>query len=102
MKNLTAVALVLVASIGASIIGLSTPGHSHGTFSAGEPGNPKKPSRVVKITMQETDGKMLFVPDRIEVRKGEQIKFVLRNDGELKHEFMLATVAENDKHAVLM
>jgi uncharacterized cupredoxin-like copper-binding protein len=36
------------------------------------------------------------------VKKGEQIRFVLRNNGELTHEFMLATVAENDKHAELM
>jgi uncharacterized cupredoxin-like copper-binding protein len=38
----------------------------------------------------------------VEVKKGEQIKFVLRNNGELKHEFMLASKAENDKHAELM
>ncbi|MDP3074408.1 cupredoxin family protein [Bradyrhizobium sp.] len=74
--------------------------HSHGeTFSAGEPGNPKKPSRTIQVTMRESDGKMLFVPARLEVRKGEQIKFVLRNIGELEHEFVLATTTENLKHA---
>jgi uncharacterized cupredoxin-like copper-binding protein len=36
------------------------------------------------------------------VRKGEQIRFVLENDGTESHEFMLATVAENRKHATLM
>jgi uncharacterized cupredoxin-like copper-binding protein len=82
--------------------GPGAPGHTHTTFSAGEPGNPKKPARIVKITMQETDGKMLFVPDRIEVRRGEQVRFILSNAGELIHEFMLASIAENDKHAELM
>ena len=94
----------LLGSI-APVVALSAPGapgHSHETFSAGEPGNPKKPARVVQISMKEEDGKMLFIPDRVEVRKGEQIKFVLRNNGELAHEFMLASKAENDKHAVLM
>jgi uncharacterized cupredoxin-like copper-binding protein len=52
--------------------------------------------------MQETDGKMVFIPNRIEVRKGEQIKFVLRNGGELDHEFVLATTEENLKHAETM
>ena len=45
---------------------------------------------------------MLFQPDRIEVRRGEQIRFVLKNTGALEHEFMLATKAENAKHAELM
>ncbi|MDO9298192.1 cupredoxin family protein [Bradyrhizobium sp.] len=77
--------------------------HSHGeTFSAGEPGNPKKPSSTVKVTMGEADGKMLFVPARIEVKRGEQIKFVLRNNGELEHEFVLASTADNLKHAEAM
>jgi uncharacterized cupredoxin-like copper-binding protein len=73
--------------------------HSHSSFTAGEPGNPKKPARVVNVMMREADGKMMFVPDRIEVKRGEQVKFVLRNGGELDHEFVLATTAENLKHA---
>ena len=74
-------------------------GHSHEHFSAGEPGNPKKPVRVVQITMREGDGKMMYVPEKVAVRKGEQIKFVIRNDGALDHEFILATTEENLKHA---
>ena len=75
-------------------------GHGHGeSFSAGEPGNPKKPSKIVRVTMGERDGKMLFVPERLEVRKGDQVKFVLRNNGELEHEFVLASTADNLKHA---
>ena len=75
-------------------------GHSHaGETAYGMPGDPKKPARPVNITMREADGKMLFVPDRIEVRKGEQIRFVLRNNGEVDHEFVVATLEENLKHA---
>ena len=70
-----------------------------GSFSAGEPGDAKKPARVVQVTMTEADGKMLFTPSRIEVAKGEQVQFVLRNGGELDHEFVLGTTAENLKHA---
>ena len=62
------------------------------------PGDPKKPARIVQITMGETDGKMIFTPEKIQVKKGEQVKFMLRNNGELDHEFILATTAENLKH----
>ena len=103
MKN------ALVATVFVSIIALAGPafagpgakGHSHGpeTFSAGEPGNPKKPARIVQVTMREGDGKMMFLPDRVEVKRGEQIRFMIRNSGLLDHEFILATTDENVKHA---
>lgn len=86
-----------------SAAGPGTPGHSHDNhFSAGEPGNPKRKSRTIEIAMLEGEGKMLFKPDRIEVRRGEQIRFVLKNAGELKHEFVLATPEENKAHAIEM
>jgi uncharacterized cupredoxin-like copper-binding protein len=78
-----------------------TPAHAHEQqhFSAGEPGNPKRPARAIQVTMREIDGKMVYIPERIEVRKGEQIRFLLRNSGRLDHEFLLATTEENLKHA---
>lgn len=79
-------------------------GH-HGSaakFAAGEPGDPKRPARVVNVAMTESDGKMLFAPSKLEVRKGEQVKFVLRNSGEIEHEFVLATTDENLAHAEAM
>jgi uncharacterized cupredoxin-like copper-binding protein len=72
--------------------------HDHESFSAGEPGDPGKPARTIEIAMSEMD----FAPDRIEVQRGEQIRFVLRNVGTEDHEFLLATTAENLKHAELM
>ena len=70
----------------------------HSTYSAGEPGDPKKLSRTIEIAMSE----MLFDPFKIEVKRGEQIRFVLRNIGTEDHEFLLATTKENLKHAELM
>jgi uncharacterized cupredoxin-like copper-binding protein len=76
------------------------PLRAHGDgFSAGEPGDPNKPSRIIRIVATEKDGKMIFIPDRIEVRRGEQVRFILRNTGETDHEFILATTPENLKHA---
>ena len=103
-KYQTGIALFATVFLSASAwAGAGPAGHSHGEgFSAGEPGDPKKPARVVQVTMGEMDGKMMFMPAKVEVKKGEQIKFVLRNNGELDHEFILATTAENLKHGEAM
>ena len=76
--------------------------HEGEHFSAGEPGDPKKPFRTVQVTMHEGDGTMSFSPAALEVKKGEQIKFVIANGGALAHEFILANEKENLKHAELM
>jgi uncharacterized cupredoxin-like copper-binding protein len=70
----------------------------HETFSAGKPGDPKKPSRTITVVMRE----MEFEPSRIEVHRGEQIRFVLQNAGTESHEFVLATTEENRKHEEVM
>lgn len=100
MKRMSIAALVVAAAgaHGWAAPG-GAPGHSHEGFSTGEPGNPKRPARVVNVTMREADGKMMFIPERVEVKRGEQIRFILTNNGELEHEFVLATTEENVKHA---
>lgn len=42
---------------------------------------------------------MMFIPNQLEVRRNEQVRFILTNVGFLDHEFMLATKEENRKHA---
>jgi uncharacterized cupredoxin-like copper-binding protein len=71
-------------------------------FAAGEPGDPKKAARVVEIVMDEGPGKMTYTPDRIETKKGEQIRFVLKNVGALKHEFVIDSFENNAKHKAAM
>jgi uncharacterized cupredoxin-like copper-binding protein len=100
MKTFRSAAAALL--LGCTALATGALAHDETAFSAGEPGNPKKPARVVEVVMREGDGKMMFVPDKIEVRKNEQIRFIIRNDGLLKHEFTLASVKDNDKHAALM
>jgi uncharacterized cupredoxin-like copper-binding protein len=100
--TISAFALAGALLAGAAWAAAGPPGHSHATFSAGEPGNPKRPARVVLITMREGDGKMMFIPDRLEIKRGEQVRFMLTNSGELEHEFVIATTDENLKHAEQM
>ncbi|MCR4524431.1 MULTISPECIES: cupredoxin family protein [Bosea] len=99
--KLAAIAFLMSAS--AAFAGPGGAGHGHGDETAyGKPGDPKKPARPVQVVMTEKDGKMSFIPDRIEVRRGEQVRFQLRNNGELDHELVMATLEENLKHAVEM
>ena len=62
-------------------------------------GDPKAAKRTVEFTMSD---KMRFTPDRLQVRQGETVRIVLRNDGAILHEFVLGTQAELDEHAALM
>src|SRR5258708_14429942 len=66
----------------------------------GKPGDPRKPARTVEVLMKEAPGdyEMMFIPNRVTVRMGEQIRFVLRNVGVRDHEFVLGTVADNLSH----
>jgi uncharacterized cupredoxin-like copper-binding protein len=97
---LTSTTAFLVTNVGAPISAVAHENHGH--FSAGKPGDRKKPARTIKVVMREDGKKMAFEPARITVRKGEQIRFVLENAGIDDHEFVLATVEENRKHAELM
>lgn len=93
---------ILAVSAGLAAAGPGAAGHSHshGDEAAfGQPGDPKKKSRTVEVIMREGDGTMEYVPNRIEVRQGEQVRFVMKNHGDLDHEFVLATFEENAKHA---
>jgi uncharacterized cupredoxin-like copper-binding protein len=98
ISSLTAAAVALL--LGTTMFAAAA--HEGKHFSAGEPGNPKKPARTVTVIMSDSDGTMRFVPDRLDAKKGEQVHFIIQNKGALKHEFTLASVKDNDKHAELM
>ncbi len=56
-------------------------------------------ARTIEVAMTDD---MRFTPDRIEVRQGETIRFVVRNKGKLLHEMVIGTKAALDEHAALM
>ena len=76
-------------------------GHGH-AFAAGEPGDPETAARVIEIVMDDGPGTMTYRPDRIEVRKGEQIRLVLRNVGALRHELVIDSFESNARHKAEM
>jgi len=92
---------ILLALTALSALPLRTQAHEqhvHQDYAAGEPGDAQKPSRTIEVGMSE----MAYAPARIEVKRGEQIRFVIRNTGADDHEFLLATTEENLKHAKAM
>lgn len=101
IKSAIATTLLSLALLGL-LFSASYAHEQHSDFSAGEPGDPNRPARTIKIAMREAGKKLMFDPAVITVRKGEQIRFELYNEGTESHEFVLATAAENRKHAQLM
>jgi uncharacterized cupredoxin-like copper-binding protein len=71
-------------------------GHAH---AAGKPGDPKKVSRAIKLVMSDD---MKFTPSNIDVKRGETIKFVVKNAGKSRHEMIIGSMAELKAHAEMM
>lgn len=87
LAAVTFAAALIAANAGA----LADAGHGKGA-SIGEPGTKAKVSRTVTITVRDN----LYEPETVEVKKGETIRFVIKNTGELLHEFNIGTA---DMHA---
>jgi uncharacterized cupredoxin-like copper-binding protein len=65
----------------------------------GVAGNPKAVTRSISVSMTDT---MRFSPEKIDVKQGDTLKFVLKNDGKVMHEFVIGTRKDLDEHAALM
>ena len=65
----------------------------------GREGNPAKALRTIRIGMADT---MRFTPADITVKRGETVKFVATNKGQVLHEMVLGTAEALKKHAELM
>jgi uncharacterized cupredoxin-like copper-binding protein len=90
---------------------LAAPGHSggHGSHGGGhydghaaalgEPGDPKAKARTISIVMSD---EMRFSPETVTVKRGETIRFVVKNHGQLRHEMTLGTMDELVEHAKVM
>ena len=71
-------------------------GHAQGV---GMPGDPQKVSRTINVVMSDD---MQFTPARINAKRGDTIKFVVRNVGKIKHEMLIGSMTELKEHAELM
>lgn len=62
-------------------------------------GDLEQVSRTLEIGMSD---QMRFSPDQLEIKQGETIRLVHRNNGQVMHEFVIGTQDDLDKHAALM
>ncbi len=60
----------------------------------GEKGDPNQVDRVIEIEMHDN----YYYPKEINVKKGETIKFIVKNLGYLVHEYNIATKEMHIKH----
>lgn len=97
-KSSTLLAITLLAaSSAASAAGAHAGGH--GDSPIGKPGVAAKVSRTIHVEMANG---MRFKPSEIRVKKGETIRFVLKNTDGVKHEFSLGTQQELLEHYEVM
>ena len=73
--------------------------HGGESGAIGEPGKPERVTRTVAVDMTDN---MRFSPSRITVKQGETIRFVVKNSGQIKHEFVLGTAQELKEHYEVM
>lgn len=80
----------------------AAPGQMHATAEQrafGIAGDPKRATRTIEIDMRDT---MRFVPAQIDVKRGETVRFVVRNSGAVLHELVLGGMTDLEHHAALM
>lgn len=65
----------------------------------GREGDPKKATRVVNIDMSD---RMRFSPGSITIKRGDTVRFNVKNSGKVMHEMVLGTLAELKEHAEQM
>lgn len=71
----------------------------HGEASIGEPGVAAKVTRTIQVDASDS---MRFTPENVTVKKGETIRFVIKNSGQVPHEFSLGTEKELKEHYEVM
>ncbi len=75
---------------------------SHYNYAAGQPVKGKWKAKTVAVVFSEQGGKLDVSPRQLRFKKGDVVRFTVRNDTAVKHEFVLGTATENLGHAESM
>jgi len=70
-------------------------GHHGAAAGIGQPGKADEATRTITVTMHDNR----YEPESLTIQEGETVKFIIRNQGELVHEFNIATAAMHKAHA---
>lgn len=71
------------------------PSHAMSGAVPGEPGDPADADRTVRITASD---ELAFKPATLQVDQGEAVTFVIRNVGNIEHEFVLGDQPYQEMH----
>lgn len=107
--------ILLSTLLATSLLVLSAPALSHGDAEHKKPavkkaiskdehpwgreGDPKKATRAINVDMSDA---MRFTPDKLDIKVGETVKFVIANKGKVMHEMVIGQEKELKAHAELM
>lgn len=99
-KLILAIATLGIAAISTTAWGTGNHAGGHGEGEAiGKPGDAARVSRTINVDMSDT---MRFSPANFTVKQNETIRFVVKNSGKVKHEFVLGTEKELKEHYEVM
>ena len=96
------IALLLCAAAGFAHASDSHSGeHSHGAneTALGRPGTAAKVTHTITVNMSDD---MRFTPSAIQVDKNDTVRFIVKNQGQVKHELSLGTEQDLLKHLEAM
>ena len=106
MKQIAIATLLALAAFSGTVAAHGKEGHGKPAAAVkkeqkawGIAGDATQVSRTVTLKMTDN---MRFTPDRVEVKLGETVRFVVQNDGKVLHELVIGTKKELDEHAALM
>lgn len=86
-------AVLLVAAVGGCAAGSRDAAPTH--LAGGAAASPRDEPRVVRLTTTDT---MRFEPDRVVVRLGEAVRFVVHNPGTVIHDLTVGDLAAQARH----
>jgi len=88
---------LIVAAAAMSMSAVTLAGGAHGGghgASSGEPGKASEASRTITVEMYDN----YYEPEEITVEPGETVRFVVKNEGSLVHEFNIGTPSMHEGH----
>jgi len=93
--------LIIVGALAvAAQLALADAGHPPGAkVTFGSPGKESEVTRTVEVSASDA---MRFTPGKLDVKRGETIKFIVKNVGRVKHEFSIGDRASQRAHASMM
>ena len=65
----------------------------------GREGDPRKVKRVIRIEMSDT---MRYFPAELRVKRGDTVRFMLKNTGKMPHEMVIGSMDELKRRAALV